>query len=172
MAGSRTCRKPSPGWTGPGVRSDFPELCLMASVDRFYGNGLPYNPGMASRQPFKLSNTILYCERWRETLDFYRRVLALPVSVEKDWFVEFQLTEYSFVSIADAGRATIDAAGGRGVTLALQVEDIDAVHARLSDAGVDVPAVGRHPWGALSFFCRDPEGYRLEFWQPLESSNS
>lgn len=116
--------------------------------------------------PFNLSNTILYCERWRDTVDFYRCVLRLPVNVEKDWFVELRLTEHSFVSIADARRATIDTSAGKGVTLTLQVDDVQAMRDRLVAAGVDAGAVKRHPWGALGFFCRDPEGYRLEFWQP------
>lgn len=119
-----------------------------------------------SKHSFNLSNTILYCRRWRETVDFYRRVLCLPVSIEKDWFVEFRLTETSFVSVANADRASVDTSAGQGVTLALQVDDVDAMHARLVRAGVEAEAVKNHPWGALSFFCRDPEGYRLEFWQP------
>lgn len=122
-----------------------------------------------SGQPCNLSNTILYCVRWRDTVDFYRRVLGLAVNVEKDWFVEFRLTTSSFVSIADARRASIDSSAGQGVTLALQVEDVYAMHDRLAAAGVDAGSVKRHPWGALSFFCRDPEGYRLEFWQPLDA---
>lgn len=121
-----------------------------------------------SKHHFNLSNTILYCGRWGETVDFYRGVLGLAVSVEKDWFVEFQLTETSFVSVADARRASIDTSAGQGLTLALQVDDVDAMHARLAEAGVEVEPVKSHPWGALSFFCRDPEGYRLEFWQPLD----
>lgn len=120
-----------------------------------------------SKHPFNLGNTILYCRRWREAVDFYRRVLGLPVSAEKDWFVEFQLTETSFVSVANARRASIDTSAGRGITLALQVDDVHAVHARLAAAGAEVEPVKKHPWGALSFFCRDPEGYRLEFWEPL-----
>lgn len=118
-------------------------------------------------QPFKLSNTILYCSRWPETVDFYRRVLGLPVNAEKDWFVEFRLTAHSFVSIANAERATIDSSAGQGITLTLQVEDIDEIHSRLAEAGAEIGSVKRHPWGSVGFFCRDPEGYRLEFWQPL-----
>lgn len=119
-------------------------------------------------RPFNLSNIILYCDRWRDTTDFYRRVLNLPVNVEKDWFMEFRLTESSFVSIADARRCSIGSSAGEGVTLTLQVDDIHTDHARLAAAGIDVGPVRRHPWGALGFFCRDPEGYRLEFWQALE----
>ncbi|HSH43710.1 MAG TPA: VOC family protein [Arenicellales bacterium] len=122
-----------------------------------------------SGQLFNLSNTILYCRRWAETVEFYRRVLGLPVSVEKDWFVEFQLTERSFVSIADARRASIESAAGQGVTLTLQVNDVHAVRAELEESGVDPGPVKLHPWGALGFFCRDPEGYRLEFWQPTDA---
>lgn len=120
-------------------------------------------------QTIKLSNTILYCDRWDETVDFYRRVLELPVNVEKDWFVEFRLTRDSFVSIAHARRSSIASSQGRGITLTLQVADVQAEHRRLAAAGVAVGALRKHPWGALSFFFRDPEGYRLEFWQPLES---
>lgn len=119
-----------------------------------------------SAAPFNLSNTILYCVRWRETVDFYRRVLGLPVNVEKDWFVEFRLTRHSFVSVADADRASIGSSAGQGLTITLQVDDVQAVHGRLRESGVDVGTVKSHPWGALGFFCRDPEGYRLEFWQP------
>ncbi|HAE23084.1 MAG TPA: glyoxalase, partial [Spirochaetaceae bacterium] len=38
------------------------------------------------------ANIILYCEKWPETVDFYQTGLQLPVTVSKDWFVEFRLT--------------------------------------------------------------------------------
>lgn len=125
-----------------------------------------YNTQMAD-ESFELSNTILYCDRWGQAVDFYRRVLGLAVNMENDWFVEFRLTRTSFLSVADARRASIDSAAGRGLTVTLRVDDVDAWHGRLADAGVDVEAVRQHPWGARGFFCRDPEGYRLEFWEPL-----
>lgn len=117
---------------------------------------------------FYRSNTILYCNRWAETVDFYRRLLGLPVTTDKDWFVEFRVTETSFLSVANERRASIDSAGGQGVTLSLRVQCVKAMHERLSRGGVVPGSVTRHPWGAMSFFCRDPEGYRLEFWEPLE----
>jgi len=117
--------------------------------------------------PFENSNVILYCDRWRETVEFYRETLGLPATVEKDWFVEFRLTPHSFVSVANAARATIDSSKGQGITLTLQVGDVHAMHDRLAAAGAEPGGVSRHPWGALGFFCRDPEGCRLEFWQPL-----
>jgi len=115
----------------------------------------------------KRSNTILYCEQWTETVDFYRRVLGLPVTIEKDWFVELRLAETAFVSVAQAARASIPSARGQGLTLSLQVDDVAAAHGRLVRAGVEPGPLKRHRWGSLGFFCRDPEGYRLELWQPL-----
>ena len=54
------------------------------------------------------ANTILYCEKWPETVAFYQTGLQLPVTVSKDWFVEFRLTETARLSIADASRTTSD----------------------------------------------------------------
>lgn len=115
------------------------------------------------------SNTILYCLEWRATVDFYRRVLGLPVNVEKDWFIEFRLTGESFLSVANARRASIASSNGEGLTITLQVQDVAAMHRRLVGAGAAPGPVKTHPWGALGFFCRDPEGYRLEFWRPTRS---
>jgi hypothetical protein len=64
------------------------------------------------------TNTILYCLGFKEAVLFYRDKLGLSVKVEKDWFVEFRLTENSFLSIADAMKSTIDAVGGQGIKLA------------------------------------------------------
>lgn len=109
------------------------------------------------------TNTILYCGNWGETVQFYKKMLDLSVNFENQWFVEFQLTKTSFVSIADAARASIQAVGGQGVTLALMVENIDAVKKQLESRGVKTSSI-QNKWGARVLYCLDPEGHRLEFW--------
>ena len=109
------------------------------------------------------TNTVLYCERWRETAEFYRSVLRLAATLENDWFVEFQLTSSSFVSIADASKATIDAVDGQGVTLTWQVPEVATTRTVLEARGGDVTPIQRR-WGANVFYCHDPEGHRIEFW--------
>mgnify|MGYP000356767309 CR=1 FL=1 len=109
------------------------------------------------------SNTILYCRKWAAVVAFYRDVLALPVHLATDWFVEFQVAGGAFVSIADEGRASIKSTGGGGVTLSFHVGDVDAWHRRLGRLGVAVGRI-RHHWGARAFFLRDPEGHRIEIW--------
>ena len=109
------------------------------------------------------ANTVLYCERWRETVEFYRSVLGLAVEFDNDWFVEFRLTASSFLSIADAARATIGAVGGQGVTLTWMVPDPAATRILLEGRGIDVTPIERR-WEANVFYCHDPEGHRIEFW--------
>lgn len=121
--------------------------------------------------PFSIAeaNTILYCARWRETTAFYREVLELPVRMEREWLVELRLREGAYLSLADAGRATMGAIDGRGLTLTWRVADLRACHARLAARGVPVGPIREHPWGATLFRFRDPEGNRVEIWSDEET---
>ena len=109
------------------------------------------------------TNTILYCNRWDATVKFYRDMIRLPVLLQKAWFVEFQLTDNSCLSVADAARTSIASAGGDGMTLSWLVEDIDAVHDRMLADGIDVGPF-TVTWGARAFYLFDPEGHRIEVW--------
>lgn len=109
------------------------------------------------------TNIILYCRHWIETANFYKRILCLTVAFENDWFVEFQLTETSFLSIANSARATIDDVQGQGVTLTLEVTDLEKAKENLEAQGIITTTIQRK-WNALVFYCHDPEGHRLEFW--------
>ncbi len=73
----------------------------------------------------KNANTILYCRKWQETVDFYKDCLGLPITHNEGWFIEFKLTETAHISIADESQASIKSCGGAGVTLTLQVESAE-----------------------------------------------
>jgi catechol 2,3-dioxygenase-like lactoylglutathione lyase family enzyme len=113
----------------------------------------------------KTTNTILYCREWDKTVRFYRDQLGLTVTFASDWFVEFRLNAHSRLSIADEKRATVKGCGGRGVTLALEVDEIAALRESTLKSGLAPTAIRSHPWGAWAFYLFDPEGHRLEFWQ-------
>lgn len=110
------------------------------------------------------ANAILYCSRWRECVRFYRQGIGLETAFENDWFVEFKLNDGARLSIANAVKASIDPAEGRGVTLTLKVEDLAAVREALKERGLSPGNVRRHGWGADVFNVRDPDGNRIEFW--------
>lgn len=109
------------------------------------------------------ANTILYCRNWLPTVEFYRDRLGLAVHFQNDWLVEFQVAGASFVSVADAARATIMSCGGQGITLSFRVEDIVQAHCDLAAGGLAPTAIGR-VWGAQAFYLFDPEGHRIEIW--------
>jgi catechol 2,3-dioxygenase-like lactoylglutathione lyase family enzyme len=116
------------------------------------------------------ANTILYCQKWRETVAFYRHELKLPVMFESDWFVEFRLAGAAHLSIADEARASIKSSHGAGLTLTMQVVDADEVWEQLHQNGLRVEPVKDHAWGARTFYFYDPEGHRLEIWSEKKRS--
>ncbi len=114
----------------------------------------------------KNANTILYCRKWQETVDFYKDCLGLPITHNAGWFIEFKLTETAHISIADESRASIKSCGGAGVTLALQVESAEETWQCLTSSGLAIEPVREHPWGSYVFYFSDPEGHRIEVWSP------
>lgn len=114
----------------------------------------------------KTANTILYCRKWKETVAFYKEQLRLQVTTAREWFVEFKLNEASRLSIADEARASIDSNGGKGITITMEVDDIETTHLYLTEAGLNPTPIKDHAWGARVIHIYDPEGNRLEFWTP------
>lgn len=111
------------------------------------------------------ANMILYCKKWEKTVHFYKEELFLPVNFKNDWFVEFNLNHAARLSIADEQKASIKSSEKKGVTIALQVEDIEMVRKTLAKKKLNPTKISDHPWGAKVFYLYDPEGHRIEIWQ-------
>ena len=111
----------------------------------------------------KAANTILYCKKWRETVAFYQDRLKLLAISSNDWFVEFKLNEMSRLSVADETRTSIKSGDGKGITISLQVSDIEQTRAELLEAGIATTPI-KEVRGSKAIHVRDPEGNRLEFW--------
>ena len=103
----------------------------------------------------KSTNTILYCRNWQETVEFYRTGLKLLVLSSNEWFVEFKLNEMSRLSVANEARTSIDSSGGKGITVSLQVADIEQTRNELLEAGV-TPTPIKDVWGAKAIYLHDP----------------
>ncbi len=116
------------------------------------------------QEPVMCVNTILYCEKWADTVVFYETGLQLPVTVARDWFVEFRLTDFTCLSIADACRTTRNSSRGEGHLITFQVRNLAETRTRLCSAGLAPTPIETHPWGANVMYLDDPEGNRLEFW--------
>ncbi|MFK5952515.1 MAG: VOC family protein [Desulfobacterium sp.] len=109
------------------------------------------------------SNTILYCNRWKETVAFYVLDLKLTVLLDKKWFVELKLTDSARLSIADAAKSSIKSSNGRGITISMAVDDIEQTRLTFLKRKL-APTNIKSCWGSSVFYLYDPEGNRLEFW--------
>lgn len=116
------------------------------------------------------SNTIIYCDEWAVVVDFYRSGLGLRATMERDWFIEFDLHPGAHLSVADASRATVAAGDGSGLTLSWRVDDVAAARARVVGRGIDASPIRRR-WDADTCFVFDPAGNRIEFWAPVDEAH-
>lgn len=72
-----------------------------------------------------------------------------------------------------AGDTTIMMAGGRGpepdegkgLLMIVHVDDVQAQHRRVTEAGVEAREPQEKPWGPVTFAVKDPWGYTWDFWQ-------
>lgn len=55
-----------------------------------------------------------------------------------------------------------------GMSVEVQVDDVDAEHARLAGRGVAVGELRDQPWGERNFYLMDPDGYTWSFGQPRD----
>ena len=121
--------------------------------------------GVIMETHLRTTNTILYCKQWGKTVEFYRNQLCLPVLFTTDWFVEFSLNAMSRLSIANEKRSSIKGCGGKGITITLEVDDIEAAREYAKEIGMNPTQLRLHPWDARVFYIFDPEGHRIEIWQ-------
>ena len=115
------------------------------------------------------TNTILYCERWDATVAFYSDIFKFSITFQNDWFVEFKVADNSYLSIANQQRASINSVDGDGITLSWQVQDIRATYQYLAEQAIPIGDI-KQKWGALTVFLHDPDGHRIELWQPIEEA--
>jgi len=50
------------------------------------------------------------------------------------------------------------------MTITMEVDDIEATHSYLKEAGLNPTGIIDHAWGSRVIYIYDPEGNRLEFW--------
>ena len=115
------------------------------------------------------TNIILYCKEWKDTVSFYQHLIDLPIITRNEWFVEFELTSISRLSVADESRTTVKSCEGQGITIGLQIVDILDIHTRYEKAGLR-PTKIKEIWGSKAFYVFDPEGNRIEFWEDSAKS--
>jgi uncharacterized glyoxalase superfamily protein PhnB len=103
--------------------------------------------------------------------DVYQRTLGFEPTYESDWYVSLRLGTFELAILAHDHPTIPD--GYRklphGVIVNLEVDDVDAVHARLTDeAGLTpVLAIRDEDFGQRHFIVAAPDGVLLDVIQPI-----
>ncbi|MBS8227807.1 VOC family protein [Vannielia litorea] len=120
---------------------------------------------------------VLMCEDVAPRAAFYIRHFGFRALFEADWYVHLQCEAEAGVNLALLQRdhATIpESKRGQtagGLLLNLEVEDVDAVHARLSAAGLPMLLDLRsEAFGQRHFITADPGGVMIDVITPIPPS--
>ncbi|MFP3891680.1 glyoxalase superfamily protein [uncultured Ralstonia sp.] len=88
---------------------------------------------------------------------FYADFLGLEVAMDHGWIVTFADADARM-----APQVSIATEGGSGTpvpALSIEVDDVDAVHARAQALGLEIVyPLADEPWGVRRFYVRDPFG--------------
>lgn len=95
-------------------------------------------------------------ERLDESHQFYVEVLGLDLKMDLGWIA-------TYVSganpTAQVSVIVEDATAPMHPDVSVEVEDVDAVHAKAAERGLEiVHPLTDEPWGVRRFFVRDPNG--------------
>ena len=114
--------------------------------------------------------------RLAESRDFYVRLLDLEVAFDSDWYVllrDPRRPRLQLAFVAD-GHPTVPAAfhgPARGLLVTVEVDDVDAVHARAVAGGIELAQELRdEEFGQRHFMAVDPNGLLVDVYQPIPFS--
>jgi predicted enzyme related to lactoylglutathione lyase len=87
---------------------------------------------------------------------FYEDVIGLELAMDMGWIVTFHSRSNR---TAQLSVMSSDATAPVTPDVSIEVEDVDAVHAKAVDHGYEiVHPLTDEPWGVRRFFVRDPNG--------------
>ena len=110
------------------------------------------------------------------TAAFYREHFRFEALFSADWYVHLQSRESEHVTLAilDGSHETIPESGrGKvsGLLLNFEVEDVDAVYARLTAAGLPIRRnIRDEDFGQRHFITADPNGVLIDIITPIPPS--
>jgi len=98
-------------------------------------------------------------DRMEESQKFYTELLGLRVVMDMDWITTLASPNNPTAQISLARGPT---AGSTPITITIEVEDVDAVHAKAVALGVPIIyPLTNEPWGVRRFAVTDPNGVAI-----------
>lgn len=123
----------------------------------------------------EFTNLLLWVQENRQSEKFYIK-LGFEVVKSDDQHSTIKLGKFEIILVnmrdeQEFSRDSMAGEKGLGVYLYIRADNIDTKYQELIDAGFSPHTKPRDwPWGNREFILKDPDGYKLCFWQPLVGS--
>lgn len=99
--------------------------------------------------------------------DFYQTHLDARIVFDCGWYLNISFGNDCSMQFMQAQSPEHPRYAG-GLTCNFQVDDVDAVHQRLADAGLTmIMSLEDHPWGDRGFATTDPYGVTIYIYTPI-----
>jgi uncharacterized glyoxalase superfamily protein PhnB len=119
----------------------------------------------------KVTNLLFWVQENKLSEKFYKKLGFETLQSDDDHsVVALHTFRIDLVSMRDErvfARDSMAGDKGRGVYLYLRIDDVDAQYRKLCAAELQPATEPKDwPWGNREFILKDPDGYKLCFWQP------
>lgn len=122
----------------------------------------------------KISGLLFWVQENKLSEKFYKKLGFTVIHSEDQYSVaelgSFQITLLNMRDEEKFSKDAMAAEKGRGMYAYIRVDDVDGEFDKLRDAGIKPATEPKDwPWGNCEFIVKDPDGYKLCFWQPIRS---
>ena len=119
--------------------------------------------------PIDQQITFLYTRDLAKTAEFYEHIMELPLVLDQETCLIFQVTEDSFIGFCERDETSEQP---QGIIFTLVTEKVDLWHQVLSNKGVQfetLPQLNRE-YNIYHCYFQDPNGYLIEIQKFLSPS--
>lgn len=118
-----------------------------------------------------ITHLVLWAQDNKLSEKFYKKLgFTVEQSDDEHTLVSLPGFKLDFISMRDDDKFAKDsmaAEKGLGLYIYVRVDNVDTKHAEIESLGfTDATKPKDWPWGNREFILRDPDGYKLCFWQP------
>lgn len=119
-----------------------------------------------------ITKLVLWVQENTLSEKFYKKLgFEVIQSDDSHSLVSLHGFDLDLVSMRDEAPFTGDSLAGdkgKGMYIYINVDDIDATYHQLTEQGFTPATTPKDwPWGNREFILKDPDGYKLCFWQPI-----
>ncbi len=120
----------------------------------------------------KVTNILFWVQENKLSAKFYKKLGFDVVRDEDDHsIVKLQNFQITLVNMRDEPMFSGDSMAhekGKGMYIYILVDDVDAKYQELVNNGFEPATEPKDwKWGNREFILKDPDGYKLCFWQPI-----